>query len=59
MCCLIEHVYMYSFRSVIEATEKLKQYSGNFPGVGASEQLLGPVRGEFEQNSPKIRMPGG
>ena len=25
----------------------------------ASEQLFGPVRGEFEKNSPKIRTPGG
>ena len=24
-CCLINHVYMHSFRSVLEATEKLKQ----------------------------------
>ena len=27
--------------------------------MGASEQLFGPMRGEFEQNYPKIQMPGG
>ena len=43
MCCL----------SFIEATEKLKQQFGNFPGGGAFEQLFGPVRGEFEQKFSK------
>ena len=43
MCCL----------SLIEATEKLKQQSGNFPGGGAFEHLFGPVRGEFEQKFSK------
>ena len=37
------------YLSLIEATEKLKQQSGNFPGGGAFERLFGPVRGEFEQ----------
>ena len=27
--------------------------------MGATEQLFGPLRGEFEQNSPKIQMPEG
>ena len=36
-----------------EATETLKQYSGNFPGGGKFEQLFGPVRSEFEQNFSK------
>ena len=49
MCCLINNVYKHSFKSIIETTEKFKQYSGNFLGVGAFEQLFGPVRGEFEQ----------
>ena len=53
MCCLIKHVYMHGFRSIIEATEKLKQLSGNFPGGGAFERLFGPVRGEFEQKFSK------
>ena len=26
MCCLINHVYMHSFRSIIKATEKLKEH---------------------------------
>ena len=42
---------MHSFRSMIEATEKLKQVI--LPGVGAFEQLFGPVRGEFEQKFSK------
>ena len=55
MCCLINHVNMHSFRSIIEATEKLQQYSisSNFPGGGAFEQLFGPVRGKFEQKFSK------
>ena len=40
---------MHSFRSLPEATEKLKQYSGSFPRGGAFEQLFGPVRSEFEE----------
>ena len=43
MCCL----------SLIEATEKLKQQSGNFPGGGAFEQLFCSVRGEFGQKISK------
>ena len=35
--------------SLIEATEKLKQYSDNFPWGGAFAQLFGPVMGKFEQ----------
>ena len=35
-------------------TAGLKSNLVIFPGVGASEQLFGPVRGEFEQNFPKI-----
>ena len=53
MCCLINHVYMHSFRSIIEATEKLKSNLIIFAGVGAFEQLFGPVRGEFEQRFSK------
>ena len=51
MCCLINHAQLQG--SLTEATEKLKQYSGNFPGGGAFEQLFGPVRGEFEQKFSK------
>ena len=51
MCCLINHAYMHSFSLVI------------FPGVGAFEQLFGPVRKEFEQkfskNSNARGLPGG
>ena len=43
MCCL----------SLIEATEKLKQQSGNFPWGGAFKQLFGPVRGESEHKFSK------
>ena len=39
MCCT----------SLIKATEKLKQQSGNFLGGGALEQLFRPMRGKFEQ----------
>ena len=59
MCCLINHVYMYSFRSTIEATEKLNSNLVIFRGVGAFEQLLGPVRGEFEQKFSKNSNAGG
>ena len=58
-CCLLNHVYIHSFRSipVIKTTEK-------FPGVGvfdhlewtydgAFEQLFGLGRGEFEQKFSK------
>ena len=56
-CCLLNHVYIHSLRSVIEATE-------SFPGVGAFdhlewtyngafEQLFGLGRGEFEQKFSK------
>ena len=44
---------------LIEATETLKQQSGNFSGGGAFERLLGPVRGNLDKNFPKIQMPGG
>ena len=44
---------MHSFKSLTEATEKLIQYSGNFPGGGAFEQLFGPVKSEFELNFSK------
>ena len=49
MCCLINHIYMHSFRSIIEATENLNSNLVIFPEVGAFEQLFGPVRGEFEK----------
>ena len=38
---------MLSFRSTIEASEKLKQFSGAF------ERLFGPVRRESEQKFSK------
>ena len=47
MCCLINHVYMHIFRSIIEATEKSKQEAGNFPRG----------RGDLNKNYPKIQMP--
>ena len=40
---------MYSLRSIIEATEKLNSNLVIFLGVGAFEQLFGPVWGKFEQ----------
>ena len=43
MCCL----------SLIEATEQLKQQSGNFPWGGAFEQLFSLVRGESEHKFSK------
>ena len=46
----MNHVYMHSFRSTIKVTEKFLVI---FPGVGAFEQLLGPVRGKFEQKFSK------
>ena len=45
LCCLINHVKMHSFRSIIEATEKLKQYSGNFPGSGCIWTAFRPGEG--------------
>ena len=50
MCCLINHVNMHSLRKVKTVI---------FPGVGAFEQLFGPVRGDLNKNLPKIQMPGG
>ena len=41
---IINHVYMHSFRSAIEATEKLNSNLVIFLGVGAFEQLFGPGR---------------
>ena len=44
-------------------TEKLKQQSGSFPGIGAFEQLFGRVRGKFEpkfsKDSNARGLPGG
>ena len=57
MCCLINQVNMYSLRSIIKATEKLNSNLVIFPGMGAFEQLFGPVRGDLNKNLPK--MPGG
>ena len=60
---VLNHVYIHSFRSITEATER-------FPGVGAFdhlewtydgafEQLFGLVRGEFEQKfCKKYKCPG-
>ena len=46
-----------------EAEEKLlKSQNSNlviFLGVGAFEQLFGPVRGNVNKNFPKLQMPGG
>ena len=50
---------MHSFRSIIEATEKLKQWSGNFPGGGGIWTAFRAGEGEFEQKFSKIQMPGG
>ena len=49
----INHVYIHSFRSIIEATQKLTSNLVIFPGVEAFEQLFGPVRGGFEQKFSK------
>ena len=62
-CCLLNHVYLHSFRSIIEATEK-------FPGVGHlitwNGAMMGHLNsflasgwGKFSKNFPKIQMPGG
>ena len=60
MCCLINHVYMHSFRSIIEATGKLKQLSGNFPGGwGDLNSFSARWGGNLNKNFSKIQMPGG
>ena len=41
-CCLLNYVYIHSFRSIIKATEK-------FPGVGAFDRLEWTYDGAFEQ----------
>ena len=60
-CCLLNHIYIHSFRSIIKATEK-------FTGVGAFDHLNGPKMGHLNifsasgggnKNFPKIQMPGG
>ena len=53
MCCLINHVNMHSLRSIIEATEKLKQLSGNFPGGGGICTAFPPREEGFEQKLSK------
>ena len=59
MCCLINHVYMHSFRSLIEATEKLKQQSGNFPGSGGIWTTFRPSEGRiWTRIFQKFKCPG-
>ena len=52
---------MHSFRTIIEATEKLKQLSGNFPGGGGILTAFRPGEGGIFQklHFRKIQMPGG
>ena len=56
-CCLSNHVYIHSFRSIKEATEKFLGgwgiWSLQWTSNGAFEQLFGFVRGEFEQKFSK------
>ena len=57
---IINHVYIHSFRSTKEATEKLKQLSGNFPRGGGIRTAFRPREGgDLNKNFPKIQMPGG
>ena len=65
---LLNHVYIHSFWSIIEATGKFPRSGGIWsPGMdldnGAFEQLFGLGRGEFEQkfskNSNARGWPGG
>ena len=52
---IINHVYIHSIRSTTEATEKLKQSSGNFPVGGGIWTAIRPRMGGggFEQNFSK------
>ena len=63
-CYPLNHVYIRSVRSIIEATEKLLGVGGIWSAGmvlwwGRFEQLFGLGRGEFSKNFPKIQMPGG
>ena len=54
----INHVYIHSFQSIAEATEKFPWGGGAFDHLewtynGAFEQLFGLGRGEFEQKFSK------
>ena len=44
---------MNSFRSIIEATEKLKSNLVILSWVGAFEQLFDPAKGEFKKKFSK------
>ena len=46
---IINHLYVYGFRSTIEATDNLNSNLVIFLRVGAFEQLFGPGRGASEQ----------
>ena len=51
---------MHSFRSLIEATEKLKQYSGNLPGGGGIWTAFRPGEGGiWTKIFQKFKCPGG
>ena len=58
MCCLINHVNMQSFRSIVEATEKQNSTLVIFPGVGHLNSFSarwgggeGGVEQKFSKNS--------
>ena len=57
------HVYMHSFKTIMKATEKLKQLSGNFPGVGGIWTAFRPGEGViWTKIVPKFKWggcPGG
>ena len=56
--CLLNHVYIHSFRSIIEGNEKFPGGGGAFDHLEwtcnwAFEQLFGLGKGEFEQKFSK------
>ena len=53
MCCLINHVYMNSFRSIIEATEKFSRGWEHLNSVSAR------WGGNFPKIFQKFKCPGG
>ena len=62
-CCLLNHVYIHSFWSIIKATEKFPRGGGIWsPGMDLWWGIwtaFRPREGEFSKNFPKIQMPGG
>ena len=56
-CCLLNRVYIHSFQSIIEATEKFPRLEAfanlEWTYDGAFEQLFSLGRGKFEQKISK------